>query len=37
MSQQFSVCELLDEVYALLPPDIRVVVLGDGEFDTCAF
>jgi hypothetical protein len=30
-------CELLDEVYALLPQDIPVVVLGDGEFDTCAF
>jgi hypothetical protein len=30
-------CELLEEVHALLPKDIPIIVLGDGEFDTCAF
>lgn len=34
-------CELLDVVYSvladILPSDVRVIVLGDGEFDTCAF
>lgn len=30
-------CELLEEVRRLLPDDVKVVILGDGEFDTCAF
>lgn len=30
-------CELLREIQELLPADVPVVVLGDGEFDTCTF
>lgn len=30
-------CELLQEIRHLLPDDAAVVILGDGEFDTCAF
>jgi hypothetical protein len=30
-------CELLHEIQRLLPDDASVVILEDGEFDTCAF
>ena len=30
-------CELLQQIRELLPHDASVVILGDGEFDTCTF